>query len=843
MSVTLIYKLSGKKDIEMSQEQLLSIPIEQEIKASFLDYSMSVIVSRALPDVRDGLKPVHRRILYAMHGLKNFHDKPYLKSARIVGDVIGKYHPHGDNAVYDALVRMAQDFSLRYMMIDGQGNFGSVDGDSAAAMRYTESRMQKFSEYLLEDLEKETVNFLPNYDNKDTEPQVLPARIPQLMVNGASGIAVGMATNIPPHNLGEVLDALRALIQDPQISIGGLMEHIKGPDFPTAGEIHGIRGIKEAYETGRGSVVMRAKAGVEAHRTTGREQVIVTEIPFQVNKAKLIEKIADLVRNKKIDGISDIRDESAKNEIRIVIDVKRGESGEILLNNLYKLTPMQSSFGVNMVALVKGAPKLLNLKEVLSEFCQHRREVVLRRTAFLLRKAEERAHILLGLKTAVEHADPVIELIRKAKDSQEAQAALIERFELSEAQSRAILDMRLARLTGLEREKIVKEHRVVMEQISDYRGIMNSPERVTDIVIRELEEVREQFSDARKTNILIGDADEFTMESLVADEEVSVTVTHAGYVKRTALTEITAQKRGGKGRSGMIMKEDDFILDVFTTSNHQSLLCFTDKGKVYNLKVYQLPEAGLRTRGKHFANLINLEADERVVSVLPVEKFSKDQFVYSVTRNGYIKKTDLMAYANVRSSGIIGLKLDDGDSLVQCSLGGHSEDVVLATRDGKAIRFGGDDVRIVGRVSRGVTGIRMSEEGSVIGMQILRNEPDTAILSVCEKGYGKRTLLEEYRQQSRGGKGIFTIKVTGRNGPVVGIAQVCESDDLMIMTSSGKLMRFKVSDIGVIGRLTQGVRLMNIADDEKIIGFARVPVDQQSSEKAECVSEAGEPSD
>lgn len=832
----------------MTQENILAIPIEQEIKASFLDYSMSVIVSRALPDVRDGLKPVHRRILYAMHGLKNFHNKPYLKSARIVGDVIGKYHPHGDSAVYDALVRMAQHFSLRYMMIDGQGNFGSVDGDSAAAMRYTESRMQEFSEYLLEDLEKETVNFVPNYDNKDTEPSVLPARVPQLLVNGASGIAVGMATNIPPHNLGEILDGLKALIDNPDISITDLMQHIKGPDFPTAAEIHGIKGINDAYHTGRGSVIMRAKARVETNNKSGREQVIVSEIPFQVNKARLIEKIADLVRNKRIESISDIRDESAKNEIRIVVDVKRGESGEILLNNLYKLTPMQSNFGVNMVALVKGAPRLLNLKEMLKEFYQHRREVVLRRTAFLLRKAEERAHILLGLKIAVENADPVIELIRKSEDTATAQKALVARFELSEVQAKAILDMRLARLTGLEREKIVKEYESIMVEIKDYQDILNSSERVVAIVLEELEEVREKFSDERKTTIMSSDADEFTMESLVADEEVSVTITHAGYVKRTALSEITAQKRGGKGRSGMLMKEDDFILDVFTTSNHQSLMCFTDKGKVYNIKVYQLPEAGLRTRGKHFANLINLESEERVVSVLPVVEFTEDTFVYSVTKSGYIKKTELMAYSNVRSSGIIGLKLDEGDSLVQCSLGKESEDVVLASRQGKAIRFKGDEVRKVGRASRGVTGIRFGEEDHVIGMQILRNEEESTILSVCEKGYGKRTSLEEYRQQSRGGKGIFTIKVTERNGPVVGIAQVTNGDDLMIMTSSGKLMRFNVKDIGVIGRHTQGVRLMNIAEDEKVIGFARVPVDPDAvrSEENEAESteiEADSPSD
>lgn len=813
----------------MNKKNVLPINIEQEIKTSFLDYSMSVIVSRALPDVRDGLKPVHRRILYAMHGLKNFHNRPYLKSARIVGDVIGKYHPHGDTAVYDALVRMAQAFSLRYVMIDGQGNFGSVDGDSAAAMRYTESRMHLFSEFLLLDLEKETVDFVPNYDNKDEEPSVLPARVPQLLVNGAAGIAVGMATNIPPHNLGEVLEGLKALIDDPEISINQLMNYIKGPDFPTSGEIHGIRGIQDAYRTGRGTVVMRAKANVETISSSAKERIIISEIPFQVNKAKLIEKIADLVRNKKLEGISDIRDESAKDEIRVVIELKRGEPGEIVLNNLYKLTPMQCNFGVNMVALVNGTPKLLNLKDMLKEFYQHRREVVLRRTAYLLKKAEERAHILIGLKTAVEHADDVISLIRKAKDTSTAHAQLMERFELSDLQAKAILDMRLARLTGLEREKIVLEYEQIIKEIEDLTNILNTPERVTKIVLEELDEVGEKFTDSRKTRILSSDADIFTMESLVADEEVSVTITHAGYVKRTALTEISAQKRGGKGRSGMLMKEEDFILDVFTATNHQSLLCFTNKGRVYNLKVYQIPEAGLRTRGRHFANLIKFEEHEKVVSVLPVTEFTEDSFVYSVTKTGYIKKTDLMAYSNVRISGIIGLKLDEGDCLVRCVLGKSGEDVLIATKLGKAIRFNSEEVRTVGRASRGVTGIRFSDEDMVIGMEILKTDDSddkaSTILSVCENGYGKRTPLEEYRQQSRGGKGIFTIKVTDRNGPVVGISQISEDEDLMIITSAGKLMRFNVSDIGVIGRHTQGVRLMNVADDEKVIGISKVPRD------------------
>lgn len=808
----------------MLNENVQPIHLEQEIKSSFLDYSMSVIVSRALPDVRDGLKPVHRRILYAMYGLKNFHNKPYLKSARIVGDVIGKYHPHGDVAVYDALVRLAQDFSLRYQLIDGQGNFGSVDGDSAAAMRYTESRMRKFSEYILEDLDKETVDFQPNYDNKDIEPTVLPSRVPQLLVNGASGIAVGMATNIPPHNLNEILDGIVALIEKPEITISELMNYIKGPDFPTRGEIHGVKGIQEAYHTGKGSVVMRAKASVETYSNGSRERIVITELPYQVNKAKLVEKIADLVRSKRIEGISDIRDESAKNEIRVAIDIKRGEAGEVILNNLYKLTPMQSNFGINLVALVKGMPKLLNLKTLLEEFYSHRREVVLRRTAYLLRKAEEKAHLLLGLKVAVENADPVIELIRAAKDTKEAQTELMKRFDLSEVQAKAILDMKLSKLTGLEREKIVQDYEAIIEEIKDFRDILSNADRVTQIVRDELEEVRTQFGDERKTIILTSDADEFTMESLVADEEVSVTVTYCGYVKRTALTEIAAQRRGGKGKSGMLMKDEDFISDVFMTTNHCSLLCFTDTGKVFNLKVYQIPEAGLRNRGKHFANLIKISPNERVVSVLPIENFEPNRYIYTITKAGYLKKTDLMAYAQVRTTGIIGLKLDEQDELVTCLIGGDGDDILIATKLGKAIRFKADDIRPLGRVSRGVTGIRLSDkDDAVIGMEIITN-PNHTVLSICENGYGKRTLLSEYRAQTRGGKGTFTIKVTDRNGPVVGICCVDDSDDLMVITSSGKLMRFEVKDIGVIGRHTQGVRIMNVDQSEKLIGVARVPI-------------------
>jgi len=810
----------------MIQGNVLPIKIETEIKQSFLNYSMSVIVSRALPDVRDGFKPVHRRILFAMYGLKNFHNKPYLKSARIVGDVIGRYHPHGDSAVYDALVRMAQPFSLRYPLVDGQGNFGSVDGDSAAAMRYTESRMHEISEYLLQDIDRGTVDFVPNYDNKEDEPTVLPSKVPQLLINGASGIAVGMATNIPPHNLGEIIDGLEAIIHNPSTSIEELMKFIKGPDFPTSGEIHGIAGIRDAYLTGRGSVVMRAKSVIE--QGSSRDQIIFTEIPYQTNKARIIEKIAELVQEKKIEGISDIRDESAKEEIRIVIDLKRGEAAEIILNHLYKLTPLQSSFGVNMVALVKGLPRILNIKQMLEEFYFHRREVVIRRTAFLLAKAEERAHILLGLKIAVENVDDVVKVIRGSQDSRSAQEQLISRFQLSEIQAKAILDMRLARLTGLERDKIVSEYLEVMGEIADYKDILAKPARVTAIILEELREIRERFADKRRTLIIASPADEITMESLVGDLPVAVTVSHSGYVKRTPLTDIQSQKRGGKGRSGMLTKEEDFVEAIFHTTNHQNILCFTNLGRVYNLKVYEVPEAPLRARGKHFANLVPLQANERVVQVLPIAAFKENLSLAFVTRMGYIKKTELMAYSNVRSNGIIALTLEDQDDLMGVRIVKEDDDILIATRLGKAIRFQSSDVRDMGRSARGVTGIRFSEDADrVIGLDVVSKEPGSFILSVSENGYGKRTELEEYRTQSRGGKGIFTIKVTEKNGPVVGIAQVKEIDHIMLVTTAGTLIRSKVSEIGVVGRNTQGVILMRVAEGEKVNAVSKVPPEDE----------------
>jgi len=829
--------------MESAIRPALPIKIEEEMRSSFLDYSMSVIVSRALPDARDGLKPVQRRILYAMYQMRNFHNRPHLKCARIVGDVLGRFHPHGDSSVYEALVRMAQEFSLRYPLVEGQGNFGSIDGDSAAAMRYTEARLEKIADLLIADIDKETVNFVPNYDGKELEPVVMPSRLPQLLINGASGIAVGMATNIPPHNVREIAQALEALIENPAITIEALMEYVKGPDFPTRGLIYGVAGIRSAYLTGHGSVVMRARAGIEGAAKSGRERIVITELPYQVNKSRLIEKIVELVHAKRIEGISDIRDESNKDGIRVVIDLKKGENGDIILNNLYKLTPMQSTFGVNTVALVNGAPRILNLKQLLEVFYLHRREVILRRTAYELRRAEERGHILAGLKIAVESIDQVVAIIRKSKDPTSAAAELIAKFELTEIQTKAILEMRLARLTGLERDKIVAEYNEVMGVIADLKDILDKPERVTALIRGEITALQENHGDGRRTEIVVSAADEFTMESLVADDEVAVTISHTGYVKRTPLEDIRAQRRGGKGKAGMLTREEDVVSSVFMTSNHQTLLCFSNFGRVFELRVYQLPELPLRSRGKHFASLVKLTEGEKIVSVLALKEFKEDHYIVSVTAHGYVKKTDLMAYSNVRSSGIIGLKVDDGDSLVSCAITDGKSEVLIATRWGKAIRFNEDEIRPTGRASRGVTGIRFGEADTpeavddgggteevaavlpneadrVIGMEIIQGR--STILSVCEGGYGKRTPLEEYRTQSRGGKGIFTIKVTNRNGPVVGIMQVDENDDLMVMTSSGKITRFNVNEVGVIGRLTQGVRLMAVEQGEKVISLCKV---------------------
>lgn len=804
----------------MEDKSVSTVHIEQEMRSSFLDYAMSVIVARALPDVRDGLKPVHRRILYAMYQLKNFFNRPHLKSARIVGDVIGRFHPHGDSAVYEALVRMAQDFSLRYPIVDGQGNFGSIDGDPPAAMRYTECRMQSVTELLLSDIDRGTVEFVPNYDSKEQEPRVLPSRLPQLLINGTSGIAVGMATNMPPHNLAEVVDGLCALIDKPDITVPELMEHIKAPDFPTRGIIHGIEGVRGAYISGRGSITLRGQAQIE--ETKNKSRIIINEIPFQVNKARMIERVADLVRDKKIEGISDLRDESAKKEIRIVVELKKGEIPNVVLNNLYKMTPLQSSFGINMVALVGGVPQLLNLKRLLHEFYLHRQEVVVRRTAFLLRKAREKCHILEGLKIATENVDAVVSTIKNARDFATAQTQLQKKFKLSEMQAKSILDMRLARLTGLERDKIIAEYEEILKKIATYEGILGDPRQVTKIIRDELKEMKDKYGDERRTEVIRSKSPELTEESLVADEKVVLTITIGGYVKRTPLSQVHAQRRGGKGRSGMLIREEDVVRDLFLTTNHCHLLCFSNEGKVYNLRVFSMPEGNLRAKGKHFANMIGLKKQEKIVSVLAVREFSEKDYVVSCTARGMVKKTKLTAYRNVRSTGIIGLKLDIGDELVKCALIKDGDHVLIASQQGKAIRFDQGEVRHTMRASRGVTGIRFrsKKDDYVIGMEVIRGTEGT-VFSVCENGFGKRTALSEYREQARGGQGIFTIKVTERNGPVVGLALVDDQDDLVIITSSGKITRFNVSEVGVIGRVTQGVRIMNIESGERVTSFSR----------------------
>jgi len=800
--------------------QIIPIFIENELKSSFIDYSMSVIVSRALPDVRDGLKPVHRRILYAMYGQKNFHNRPYFKSARIVGDVIGRYHPHGDSSVYEALVRMAQDFSLRYQLVDGQGNFGSLDGDPPAAMRYTESRMCSITEQILADIEMDTVDFVPNYDNKETEPVVLPSRLPQLLINGASGIAVGMATNIPPHNISEVIDGLLALIDKPSITISELMDHIKGPDFPTAAFVQGVESIKKAYETGRGVVSVHAETSIEVLKN-GKEQIIVREIPYQVNKAKLIEKIADLVRNKKIEGISDLRDESARKDIRVVIELKKGESSDIILNKLYKFTPMKTSFGINIVALVGGVPKLLSLKDLLREFYYHRQEVIIRRTAFRLRRAKERLHILIALKIVVENINDIISIIRNSNNSDKANSELKIRYNLTNIQAKAVLDMRLARLTGLEREKIIKEHEEILKLINNLKDILENKNKVIEIIKKDLNELKEKYGDERRTKIIAAEAGEFNMENFVADDQVIITVTHGGYIKRTPLAAFQAQKHGGKGRRGMIMKGDDFIDKVFHTTNHQFLLCFSNFGKIYQFKVYEIPEAAIRARGLHFANLLTLAENERIVSILTIKKYVENYFILSLSKRGYVKKTDLMAYTNIYSNGIIALKLDKGDELIDCQLTSGQDEILISTRLGKAIRFSESDIRPTARSSRGVIGIRFSDElDYVISLEILNSK--ATILSVCENGFGKRSRLDAYRRITRGGQGTMTIKVSKRNGPVIGVSQVEENDHVLMMTSSGKIVRFMISELSVRGRLTQGVKLMNIEKGERVVGFTKV---------------------
>ncbi|MDH3807718.1 MAG: DNA gyrase subunit A [Desulfuromonadales bacterium] len=805
----------------LSEQNKVSVNIEDEMRKSYMDYAMSVIVGRALPDVRDGLKPVHRRVLFAMNELNNDFNKPYKKSARVVGDVIGKYHPHGDSAVYDTIVRMAQDFSMRHPLVDGQGNFGSVDGDSAAAMRYTEVRMDRLAHELLNDIDKETVEFGPNYDDSLEEPLVLPCKYPNLLVNGSEGIAVGMATKIPPHNLGEIIDGLIAVIDNPKLEIEELLELIPGPDFPTGGFIMGRDSIHQAYRTGRGIIPMRAKAMVEQNSRTSRESIIVTEIPFQVNKARLIEKIADLVRDKKIEGISDLRDESDRDGMRIVIELKRDSIPQVVLNQLYKMTPMHSSFGIIMLAIVKGQPQILKLREVLDLFIDHRKEIVTRRTMFELKKAEARAHILEGLKIALDNLDEVIQTIKTSANPAEAKERLISRFELSDIQAQAILEMRLHRLTGLERDKIIEEYNQVMALIKRLKDILASEVEILKIIKAELNDIKDRFGNPRRTEIIAVAAD-LSIEDMIVEEDMVVTVSHSGYIKRNAVSLYRAQRRGGKGATGMRPKDEDFVENLFIASTHSYILIFTSRGKVYWLKVHEIPQGGRAARGKAIVNLLNLEADEKVMTILPVKEFEEGRFIITATQKGTVKKTDLLAYSNPRQGGIIALTIDEGDSLIAARLTDGSMDILLASHNGKSIRFNESDARPMGRTARGVRGMMLEGDDEIIGMEVVSDATASTLVTVTETGYGKRTSLTEYRVQSRGGKGIITIKTGGRNGQVVDVKLVDNESDLMFITDRGKVLRTRVSALSVIGRNTMGVRLMVLEADERIVAVAKL---------------------
>ena len=803
----------------ISTENMPEISIESEMKKSYLDYAMSVIIGRALPDVRDGLKPVHRRVLYAMRELKNDYNKPYKKSARIVGDVIGKYHPHGDSAVYDTIVRMAQDFSLRYPLVDGQGNFGSIDGDPPAAMRYTEIRMMRLAHQMMEDLDKETVDFTPNYDESLSEPTVLPANIPTLLVNGSSGIAVGMATNIPPHNLGEVIEALKAVIDNPDIEWRELMKYVPGPDFPTAGIIYGTRGIENAYKTGRGIIRIRARAVVEKDKRTGRETILVTEIPYQVNKARLIEKIANLVKDKQIEGVSFVRDESDREGMRIAIGLKKDQVAGVVINQLYRHTQMENTFGIIFLAVVDNRPQIMNLKELLEHFILHRKEVVIRRTRYLLRKAEERAHILEGLKIALENLDDVVALIRKAKSPQIAKQGLMERYELSAVQAQAILDMRLQRLTGLEQEKIINEYKELLKNIAWYQEILGSERRVLTIVKEELTEIQDEFDDLRRSEIIEA-TKELTIEDMIVEEDMVVTISNSGYIKRNPITLYRSQRRGGKGKTAMGTKDEDFVARLFVASTHHTFLFFTTKGRVHWRKVYEIPQAGRLSRGKAIVNLLNLEKGEHLATVLNVPEFEPGKYITMATRNGMIKKTDIMAYSRPRAGGIIALDLVAGDELIAARITDGTQNIFLCSVLGKSIRFHEADVRPTGRTTRGVRGMKLAQGSYLIGMEVLSH--GQTLFAVTENGFGKRTLIDEYPVHRRGGKGVITIKTSERNGLVVAILLVNDNDDLMLMTDIGKIIRMPISGISVISRNTQGVKLMGMEPDERVVGAARL---------------------
>jgi len=837
-------------------KETIPVNLEQEMRQSYLDYAMSVIVGRALPDVRDGLKPVHRRVLYAMHELGNDWNKPYKKSARVVGDVIGKYHPHGDTAVYDTIVRLAQDFSLRYMLIDGQGNFGSVDGDAPAAMRYTEIRMSRIAHEMLADLDKETVDFGPNYDGSEHEPLVMPARLPNLLINGSSGIAVGMATNIPPHNLTEIVNACLACIDNEAISIDELMQHVPGPDFPTAGIIHGTAGIREAYRTGRGRVMVRARVEIEVEEKRNRQSIIVTELPYQVNKARLLEKIAELVKDGKIEGISELRDESDKSGMRMVIELKRGEVADVILNNLYQHTALQSVFGINVVALENGQPKTLNLKQIIEAFIRHRREVVTRRTLYDLRKSRERAHILEGLAVALENIDPMIALIKASPNADEAKTGLMGRswaakivtemlarvegdatrpegldavfglgkdgYRLSEAQAQAILDMRLQKLTGLEQEKIRSEYKEILERIADLLDILRSHERLMRVIREELIQIRDQYGDKRRTEIRQESVD-LSVEDLIADEDVVVTLSHAGYVKSQPLSDYRAQRRGGRGKTATTVKEEDFVEKLLIASTHDTVMCFSSRGRVYWRKVYEIPTAGRGARGKHIANLLPLAEGEKITAILPVREYAEGKTVFMATSDGTVKKTALTEFSRPRPSGIIAIELTEGNRLVGVAITDGTSDILLFSSAGKVVRFPEDEVRPMGRSARGVRGLSLGEGQSVVSL-ITAGAADetTAVLTATVNGYGKRTPLSEYPKHHRGGQGVISIQVNERNGDVLGAGLVKDDDEIMLITDAGVLIRTRVNEISVIGRNTQGVRLIDLGEGEKLAGVEKV---------------------
>ena len=824
-------------------DKIIKINLEDEMKSSYIDYSMSVIVSRALPDVRDGLKPVHRRVLFGMSELGMLHNRAYKKSARIVGEVLGKYHPHGDSAVYDSIVRMAQDFSMRYTLVDGQGNFGSVDGDSAAAMRYTEARMERIAEEILSDINKNTVDFQPNFDDTLTEPSVMPSMVPNLLINGASGIAVGMATNMPPHNLTEVVNGIKAYIQDPEIETADLMKHITAPDFPTGGIIYGYDGVRQAYETGRGRVVLRALASVEELRGN-REQIVVTEIPYQVNKATLIEKIAFLVQTEKITEIADVRDESDREGMRVVIMLKRGAVPSVVLNQLYKYTQMQHTFGIINLALVKGRPKVMNLNKIIKHFVDHRIEVIIRRTLYDLDQAEARAHILEGLKIGVDNLDEVIQTIRSSSNVPIANERLRRRFGLSDLQAKAILDMRLQKLTALERDKIELEYKDILDQIREYRRILTSRDVQNGIIIKELEELNDRYGDERRTQIVYS-AEDFNIEDMIADEDVVVTISNTGYIKRTPVSGYRRQKRGGSGMRGATTKDDEYVEHLFVATNHNYILFFSKNGKCYWLKVYEIPEGTRLSRGRAIVNLIEIEKDDKVQAFVPVktlddENYTKNHNIIMATEKGIVKKTSLDAYSRPRRNGILAISVDDDDCLLSASLTDGRSTILLGAKNGRAIRFKETDVRLMGRNTRGVRGINLSDKNDkVVDMVVIKNTNDATVLALAEQGYGKRSLVEDYREQTRGGKGVITLKITPKTGKLIALKEVSDNDDLMIITEKGKIIRMHSKDIRSMGRNTQGVRMMRLGGTDKISGITRV-VSEDDADTARKVGENGD---